>query len=115
MSDRACTSDSVRPFYLYILRCTDGSLYVGHTDDIERRIDQHESGFVDSYTGRKGVAEVAWVEEMPSREEALSRERQIKGWSRKKKEALIDGDWTRVQGLSRCYAQHGRPSDLPSE
>ncbi len=80
-------------FYTYILRCSDRSYYVGHTDALEARIAQHQRGELPGYTQRRRPIELLWSQDFPSRDEALSAERQIKGWTRRKKEALIRGDW----------------------
>ena len=86
-------------FYAYMLRCSDGSYYVGHADDLEARIGAHQSGLVPGYTERRRPVHVVWNQEFHSREEALAAERQIKGWNRAKKEALIQGDWETISGL----------------
>ena len=88
-------------FYVYILRCADGSYYVGHTDDIDKRFWEHLEGFVTSYTRKRRPLELAYTEQFPAREEAKARERQLKGWSRAKKEALMKGNLTRLQALAR--------------
>ncbi|HZX36396.1 MAG TPA: GIY-YIG nuclease family protein [Thermodesulfobacteriota bacterium] len=88
------------PFYLYILRCRDGSYYTGHTDNLEIRIAEHKTGKIKCYTSKKLPITLVFSAEFPSREEALTRERQIKGWNRKKKEALIRGDWEEVSRLA---------------
>ena len=75
-------------FWVYILRCVDGSYYTGHTDNFEKRLAQHQHGECEGYTSSRCPVELAWSQEFVSREEALSAERQIKGWSRKKKEAM---------------------------
>lgn len=80
------------PFYAYLLRCADGSTYAGHTDDLERRVTAHQRGLIPGYTRSRRPLTLPWCEEFPTREEALAAERQIKGWSRAKKEALIAGD-----------------------
>ena len=82
----------VRPFFTYMLRCADGSYYVGHTDDIERRITQHETGAGSGYTATRLPVQLVWFEEFPTREEAKAAEAQVKNWSRRKKEALIGVD-----------------------
>jgi tRNA/rRNA methyltransferase len=79
-------------FYIYTLRCSDGFYYPGHTDDLEARIASHHSGHIAGYTSRRRPVTLEFVEEFPTRVEALERERQVKGWSRSKKEALIQGD-----------------------
>ena len=89
-------------FWVYILCCADGSFYTGHTDDLERRIGEHTIGaIVSCYTYKRRPLELAFSQEMATREDALAAERQIKGWSRKKKEAMIRGDWSEVSRLAR--------------
>ena len=88
-------------FWAYILRCADGSYYAGHSDDLERRVGEHEAGLVEGYTQDRWPAKLVWSQEFTTRDEALAAERQIKGWSRAKKEALIKGDWEGVQALAR--------------
>ena len=96
-------------FYVYILRCVDGSYYVGHTDDLERRLAAHQSGNVSGYTCSRRPVRLAFCEEFPSREDAFLRERQLKGWSRRKKQALIKGDWEGLERLSRAHGSTGSP------
>ncbi len=88
-------------FWIYILKCSDGSYYTGHTDSLELRIAQHMNGEVASYTSERLPVELVYCAEFHSREEAISRELQIKGWSRKKKEALIKNDWEEIARLAK--------------
>jgi tRNA/rRNA methyltransferase len=88
-------------FHTYLLRCADGRYYVGHTDNLERRVAQHQSGEVPGFTQTRRPVELVWSEAFPTREEALAAEQQLKGWRREKKEALIRGDWARVSDLAR--------------
>jgi len=89
-------------FWIYILKCSDGSYYTGHTDDLDRRIAQHLKGELSTcYTFSRLPLELVFSQEFPTREEALASEQQIKGWSRKKKEAMIRGDWAEVSRLAR--------------
>jgi tRNA/rRNA methyltransferase len=83
-------------FWTYILRCSNGIYYTGHTDDIDRRIAEHQSGAIKGYTHDKRPVELMWAEEFPTRAEALEAELRVKGWSRAKKEALIAGNWARL-------------------
>ena len=85
------------PFFAYILRCADGTYYTGHTDDLERRIAQHQSGELRGYTRDRRPVELAWSQDFPDRAEALEAELRIKNWSRAKKEALIAGHWVRLK------------------
>jgi tRNA/rRNA methyltransferase len=88
-------------FWAYILRCADGSYYVGHTDDLQARIGAHQSGLIEGYTQKRRPVSLVWSQDFPERDQAFRAERQIKGWSRAKKEALIRGDWDGVRFLSR--------------
>ncbi len=88
-------------FYTYILKCSDGLYYTGHTDDLEVRVSQHHSGhFPNCFTFNRRPLELLWVNKFSSRYEALEAERKLKGWSRVKKEALIRGDWDAVERLA---------------
>jgi predicted GIY-YIG superfamily endonuclease len=87
-------------FWVYILRCGDRSYYTGHTDNLEERIAKHRSGKLPGYTSTRLPVELRFSEEFPTREEALACERQIKGWSREKKEALMRRDWAEISRLA---------------
>jgi len=88
-------------FWVYMLRCSDQSYYIGHTDDLEKRVSEHESGELGGYTSTRRPVRVVFTQDFPSRAEALAAELQIKGWSRKKKQALIRGDWVEISTLAR--------------
>jgi predicted GIY-YIG superfamily endonuclease len=89
-------------FWAYILRCADNSYYTGHTDNLEKRIGEHSSGAIAScYTFKRRPLQLVFSQEFPTREEALASELQIKGWSRKKKEAMMRGDWAEVSRLAK--------------
>jgi putative endonuclease len=91
-------------FWVYMLHCNAGRLYVGHTDNLEARIAQHASGTVDGFTRSYLPVSLVWSQEFPSRYEALASERQIKGWSRAKKLALVRDDWSEISGLAKSRA-----------
>ncbi len=80
-----------RPFFTYLLQCSDKSCYIGHTDDLKRRLAEHETGATGGYTATRRPIQLAWFEEFPTREEAKVVEAKLKKWSRRKKEALIEG------------------------
>lgn len=84
-------------FHAYLLRCADDSYYAGHTDDLERRLGAHHTGALGGHTATRRPVVLVWSQEFATREEALAAERQIKGWSRAKKEALMRGDWQQIQ------------------
>ena len=87
-------------FWAYIVRCSDGRYYTGHTDNLERRIGQHNAGEVAGYTQARRPVTLTWSQDFPSRLEALEAERRIKGWTRAKKEALAAGDWQSLHELA---------------
>ncbi len=88
-------------FWVYMLECADKSYYVGHTEDLEKRMAEHVGGELGGYTATRRPVRLVFTQECSSRDEALTAERQIKGWSRKKKQALISGDWAEVSHLAR--------------
>jgi predicted GIY-YIG superfamily endonuclease len=94
-------------FYVYILWCSDGSYYTGHTDDLEARLAAHEKGTVPGYTSRRRPVSLVFSDQFHSREDALGRERQIKGWSRAKKQALIENNWGQLVTLSQSKGEPG--------
>lgn len=96
------------PFWAYMLHCRDRTFYVGHTDDLEVRVAQHQAGTLGGYTSRKRPVALVWSAEFPTRDEALVVERMIKGWRREKKLALIRGDWAAISDLAK--GRQGRPS-----
>jgi LAO/AO transport system kinase len=90
----------MKPFYVYMLRCGDGSYYTGQTDDMDLRLQQHDTGKI-GYTATRKPVELIWQGEFEAREGAIAFEQQIKGWSRAKKEALMAGDWAQVKVLAK--------------
>jgi predicted GIY-YIG superfamily endonuclease len=98
-------------FHCYMLRCADGSYYVGHTDNIALRFGQHQTGAYAGYTYKRRPVELVWSESFQTRDDAKMAERQVKGWGRPKKEALIAGDWRRISELAKCRSlTEKRPS-----
>ena len=77
------------PWFVYILRCGDGTLYTGITDDVERRLAAHRSGKGAKYTRGRGPLELVYTEQVPNKSAALRREAAIKKLSREQKETLI--------------------------
>jgi predicted GIY-YIG superfamily endonuclease len=78
--------------YVYILRCADNSLYIGQTDDLELRVMRHNEGRGCAFTANRGPVVLVYSEAYSTRNGASRRERQLKRWTRRKKEALITGD-----------------------
>ncbi|MBR4454097.1 MAG: GIY-YIG nuclease family protein [Bacteroidales bacterium] len=95
--------------YMYILLCDDGSYYTGSTNNLELRLKQHFAGEGANYTKKHPPVELLYYEEFDRIDEAFYREKQVQGWSRKKKEALINREYGKLPELSKNYSQYGRP------
>ena len=89
--------------YMYILECSNGSYYTGSTINLERRIQQHQSGEGANHTKKKLPVRLIYFEEFTRIDEAFYREKQVQNWSRKKKEALINGDLQELINSSIAY------------
>ena len=88
--------------FVYILRCADGSYYVGTTrTDLERRVAEHNAGTYGGYTKRRRPVELVFQQHFERVTDAIAAERQLKGWSRTKKEALMRGDFAALKALSK--------------
>ena len=88
--------------YVYILECADGSFYTGSTRYLEKRLQEHQQGEGARHTAKRLPVRLVYWEEWPHVEVAFEREKQIQGWSRKKKQALIAGEFARLPELSTC-------------
>ncbi|HEY4204723.1 MAG TPA: GIY-YIG nuclease family protein [Xanthobacteraceae bacterium] len=88
--------------YVYMLRCVDGSYYVGSAtgDDLSIRVEQHNAGVYPGYTFNRRPVTLVWSEHFDRITDGIVVERRLKGWSRAKKEALIGADWSRVSELA---------------
>ncbi|NYF11651.1 putative GIY-YIG superfamily endonuclease [Leifsonia sp. AK011] len=91
--------------HMYILRCGDGTYYVGSARDLDHRMHQHFLGKGSTYTSKRMPVELVYAEEYESIGEAFAREKQVQGWSRAKREALIAQQWSQLPGLSRKRAR----------
>jgi putative endonuclease len=92
--------------YMYILLCSNGSYYTGSTNDIEKRIAQHQAGEGASFTKKNLPVKLVYCEEFQRIDEAFYREKQVQGWNRKKKEALINGNLEILPNLSHSKNQN---------
>jgi putative endonuclease len=89
--------------YVYILKCSDNSYYVGVTNNIERRFLEHQSGTnINCFTYTRRPLELLFFEFFDSPVKAILFEKKLKGWSRAKKEALIENKWEKLHELSKC-------------
>ncbi|MBN2490115.1 MAG: GIY-YIG nuclease family protein [Planctomycetes bacterium] len=89
-------------FHIYILRCADGTYYIGSTQDLAGREAAHNDGRGAKHTCSRRPVKLVYTESLPTRSAAVRRERQPKRWSRAKKDALIAGDWDQLARLSRA-------------
>jgi len=98
--------------FVYMLRCCDGSYYVGSAtgNDLTRRIAEHQAGAFPGYTSSRSPLELVWSEHFERITDAIAVERQIKGWTRRKKEALIVGDWSALQTFAKRRGGRGPSS-----
>ncbi len=88
------------PSWVYILRCGDDSYYTGVSTNLDQRLDQHDRGKV-GYTAKRKPIQFLWSAEFAHLDDAYAFEKQVKGWTRAKKEALMRGDWPEIQRLAR--------------
>ncbi len=88
--------------YMYILECSDGSYYTGSTWDLDRRLWEHQNGLGANHTAKRLPVTLLYCEECERIEDAYTREKQIQGWSRKKKQALMAGDMNQIHRLAEC-------------
>ena len=89
--------------YMYILKCSDDSYYTGSTIDLERRLKQHQTGEGVNHTKKNLPVKLVYYEEYQRIDTAFYREKQIQGWSRKKKEALIYGNQYLLPEYAKAY------------
>jgi putative endonuclease len=99
----------MRGCWFYILHCADGSYYVGTSrlDDLESRVSQHNQGLFGGYTAKHRPVTLVYSAQFERITDAIAYERQVKGWSRAKKEALIRGDFDLLQSLSKRHSSNG--------
>ena len=86
---------------MYILKCIDDSYYIGSTNDIDKRLAQHQNGEGANYTKKRLPVKLVYMEEFQRIDDAFYREKQVQGWSRKKKEALINSQFELLHMLSK--------------
>lgn len=94
--------------WMYILECADGSYYTGSTNNLELRLKQHQNGEGANHTKKHLPVALVYYEEFSRIDEAFYREKQVQGWSRQKKEALIKNKSAALPELSKNYTQFPR-------
>jgi putative endonuclease len=90
------------PSYMYILQCVDGSYYTGSTKNLPRRLWQHQNGLGANHTAKRLPVTLVYAEKFKRVADAFKREKQVQGWSRSKKEALIQKEWDQLHVLAEC-------------
>jgi putative endonuclease len=90
------------PSYMYILQCVDGSYYTGSTKNLPRRLWQHQNGLGANHTAKRLPVMLVYAEKFERVADAFKREKQVQGWSRAKKEALMQTDWNQLHILAEC-------------
>ena len=89
--------------YMYILECSDGSYYTGSTIDLDRRFLEHQNGEGANHTKKRLPVKLLYYEEYQRIDVAFNREKQVQGWSRRKKEALMEGNSNLLPELAKAY------------
>ena len=98
-------------YYVQILKCSDNSYYTEISNNIKRRLQEHNSDKnLVAYTFSRRPVELVWFEKFTNPNEAIAKEKQLKGWSRKKKEALINQNWDNLVKLSKNYTDFKKSS-----
>ena len=98
----------MKSYFVYILKCNDESYYTGVSSNVEKRFYEHQEGLIKGcYTHNRRPLELVHVEEFTDVLSAIEREKQIKGWTRRKKEALISGDTSKLRRLSKSHPSTG--------
>lgn len=89
--------------WMYMLICADGTFYTGSTNNLECRLYQHQNGEGANHTKKRLPVKLVYYEEYPRIDEAFYREKQVQGWNRRKKEALISGEYGLLPKLAVAY------------
>ncbi|MBI4429602.1 MAG: GIY-YIG nuclease family protein [Ignavibacteriales bacterium] len=97
-----------------MLRCSEGTFYTGSTTDLDNRMYEHKMGLYDGYTARRRPVKLMWSDEFPDYQQAFDSERQIKGWSHKKKQALLNGDFDLLHELAQSKEMQQRRQNKKS-
>ena len=100
--------------YVYVLKCADNSYYTGVTSDLQQRLREHHSGYLkESYTSKRLPVTLVYYEQFMDIKQAIAFEKQLKGWTRKKKEAVINDNWDKLIELARCLNDSSHKNYLP--
>ncbi len=100
--------------HMYILECADGSYYTGSTWNLKRRLEEHQHGQGANHTQKHLPVKLVYCEEYARVADAFYREKQVQGWSRRKKQALIEGNKEKLIEYSKNYTQYGKAASTGS-
>jgi len=100
----------MKDYFVYIVECSDSSFYTGVTNNLDRRIAEHNSGLIKGYTSKRLPVQLVFSQRFSDINQAIKFEKQIKGWNRKKKKALIDGNFDLLIELSNNKKNSRHPS-----
>ncbi|MEZ5009551.1 MAG: GIY-YIG nuclease family protein [Chitinophagales bacterium] len=113
---RQIKTETLKIYYVYILKCSDNSYYTGVTNDIDRRLIEHQTGInPKAYTHNRRPVELVFHYQFNDINQAIAFEKQVKGWNRKKKEALINDKWELLPSLSECKNQTSHKNYLSGQ
>ncbi len=100
--------------WVYILKCSDSTYYTGITNNLDRRFTEHQEGFnTDAYTFKRRPVELQYAEEFTDYKLGYAWEKKLKGWSAKKKKALIEEDWDELRKFATCQNEtHGKNKNI---
>ncbi|MDT0689172.1 GIY-YIG nuclease family protein [Salegentibacter sp. F188] len=99
-------------FLVYIVDCSDRSFYIGVTSNLTKRLTEHNSGvYPEAFTYKRRPVALKWVEQFTDPHQAFKVEKQLKGWSRRKKIALIEGNWEKLVQYSKNYTENGSSTE----
>lgn len=97
-------------YFVYIVQCSDGFYYTGVTNDLERRVKEHNCGLIGGFTSKRLPVRLVYHQGFQYVDDAIRAEKQLKGWSRKKKEALMRGDYNSLVWLAKSKRDHSTNS-----
>ena len=96
----------MKDYFVYIVKCSDDSYYTGVTSNLEKRIAEHNSGLIKGYTSKRLTIELVYSNRFNNVNDAIRSEKQIKGWRREKKEALIQQNFEALVKLSKTRRRY---------
>ncbi|WP_339701487.1 GIY-YIG nuclease family protein [Algoriphagus aquimarinus] len=104
----------MKTYHVYILECSDNTFYTGVTNNLNRRLAEHNEALDPfCYTARRRPLELVFVQDFQEIKEAIAFEKQVKGWSKQKKLAIIHNNWGKLKELSECKNESSHKNHKP--